>query len=145
MNQDDQAGAGPLEPTVMQRPAAKCCSTVWPLGAYRSVACGLGAKYEHEGKAYCKTHHPPTVRAKRDAKNAAFNSKWEQQQARESAAIAVREALRKDAERYRWLRGNGWADATIYATGPKEWGANGVALLCGDQLDSVIDGAIGAA
>lgn len=50
-----------------------------------------------------------------------------------------------DAERYRWLRGNGWAESAIYATGPKECGANGVALLCGDQLDGVIDGAIGAA
>lgn len=47
-----------------------------------------------------------------------------------------------DADRYRWLRGNGWGESAIYATGPKEWGVNGIALLCGDQLDGVIDGAI---
>ena len=52
------------------------------------------------------------------------------------------EALRKDAERYRWLAGNGWAEPALYATGPRGWGANGVALLAGPQLDDAIDGAM---
>lgn len=52
------------------------------------------------------------------------------------------EMLRKDAARYRWLAGNGWADAAFYATGPKEWGVGGVALLSGPQLDAAIDAAM---
>ena len=55
------------------------------------------------------------------------------------------QALEKDAARYRWLAGNGWAEPAIYATGPREWGANGVALLAGPHLDAVIDGAISEA
>lgn len=51
-------------------------------------------------------------------------------------------ALRKDAERYRWLSGNGWADPAFYAIGPREWGCNGIALLAGPQLDAALDGAM---
>ena len=50
--------------------------------------------------------------------------------------------LEADAKRYRWLSGNGWADPAFYATGPREWGANGVALLAGPQLDAAIDAAM---
>lgn len=37
--------------------------------------CDSGASYMHEGKMYCKRHHPPTVRAKDNARNAAWQEK----------------------------------------------------------------------
>jgi hypothetical protein len=43
-----------------------CVGRVWSPGAFRSHQCGKTAAYEHEGQWYCKTHHPPTRRAKRE-------------------------------------------------------------------------------
>ena len=44
----------------------QCVGHVW--SNYRYKRCEKGAAYEHEGKMYCKTHHPPTVEAKLDVK-----------------------------------------------------------------------------
>ena len=53
--------------------AHKCNGTIlrnnWP---YR---CGVTAKHEYEGSWYCKTHHPPTVKAKDAARSAKFRAK----------------------------------------------------------------------
>lgn len=37
--------------------------------------CGVTAKHEYEGSWYCKTHHPPTVKAKDAARSAKFRAK----------------------------------------------------------------------
>ena len=42
---------------------------------YRSRPCGKSAAHEHEGHWYCKTHHPPTVKAKDAARSAKFRAK----------------------------------------------------------------------
>lgn len=38
------------------------------LNEYRSLPCIKEAVLEHNGKYYCKTHHPPTVEAKQKKK-----------------------------------------------------------------------------
>jgi hypothetical protein len=38
--------------------------------------CGKNAKYEHEGKWFCKIHHPPTVAEKNKARNERWEKKW---------------------------------------------------------------------
>ena len=53
--------------------AHKCDGTIF--GGYRTYRCGVTAKHEHEGSWYCKTHHPPTVKAKGDARSAKFRAK----------------------------------------------------------------------
>ena len=77
----------------------KCCGLVSPAGAWRNYTCGKNASMEHEGKHYCKTHHPPTVRAKREASNAKLRAKWEAQRVREQAArdAAAEQKRRADA------------------------------------------------
>ena len=81
-----------------------CCGRVTPPGSWRAYACGVTAKYEHQGKAYCKKHHPPNLKAKSDARIARYGAELaEQQSARDAAQIAA-DAQRKDAEIYRWLR-----------------------------------------
>ena len=77
----------------------KCCGQVWPAGAWRSYPCGKNASMEHEGKHYCKTHHPPTVQAKRDASHAKWQAQWEAQRVREQAArdAAAEQKRRADA------------------------------------------------
>ena len=42
---------------------------------YLSRPCGKSAAHEHEGHWYCKTHHPPTVKAKDAARSAKFRAK----------------------------------------------------------------------
>lgn len=51
-----------------------CCHIVYVGLLPRGHACGRSANYEHEGKHYCKTHHPPTVKAKADIRTAKYNA-----------------------------------------------------------------------
>ena len=53
--------------------AHKCNGTIFR--DYWKYRCGVTAKHEHEGSWYCKTHHPPTVKAKGDARSAKFRAK----------------------------------------------------------------------
>jgi hypothetical protein len=59
------------------------------------MLCGRGAKYEHDGKWYCKTHHPPTVDAKNAARNAAWQCKWDEQE----RILKAAESARNERER----------------------------------------------
>ncbi len=56
---------------------------------------GVSAKYEHEGKWYCKTHHPPTVKAKANEESC----KWRAERNAEDAARAKGAAIRKAEQR----------------------------------------------
>lgn len=66
-------------------PAQVYGSSVW----IRGHKCDRSAAYEHEGVFYCKTHHPPTIKAKAERKTAEFNAKWD---ARIAASSKEREA-----------------------------------------------------
>jgi hypothetical protein len=70
-----------------------CIGKVW--GGYSSNSCGKKAKHEHNGKWYCKTHHPPTVEAKKEARN----ERWEKQFAEQRERIAQQEAQRVEQKR----------------------------------------------
>ena len=52
--------------------AHKCDGTIF--GEYWPYRCGVTAKHEHEGSWYCKTHHPPTIKAKDAARSAKFRA-----------------------------------------------------------------------
>lgn len=66
-----------------------CPSKAYSAGGFASV-CGKTAAHEHEGKFYCKTHHPPTVAKKyadkRDALKVAIAARLEQNRAARLAA-----------------------------------------------------------
>ena len=53
--------------------AHKCDGTIF--GEYWPYRCGVAAKHEYEGSWYCKTHHPPTVKAKDAARSAKLRAK----------------------------------------------------------------------
>ena len=71
----------------------KCEGKVW--GYTKYLPCGKTARYEHEGRWYCKRHHPPTVEAKLDARN----KKWEEDS--RSRLQAAKEANEARAEMQR--------------------------------------------
>ena len=81
----------------------KCCEMVWAQGSYRGYPCGKGANYEHEGKHYCKTHHPPTVREKNEARQAKWRHEWDADQARQKAADAAKAEQKRRADSYEGL------------------------------------------
>ena len=81
----------------------KCCGSVCPPGSYRSYACGKNASLEHDGKHYCKLHHPPTVWAKRDARNAKWDAEFEEKQKRTAEASAAAAEQKRRAEAYEGL------------------------------------------
>ena len=81
----------------------KCCGKVSPAGAWRSYPCGKNASMEHEGKHYCKTHHPPTVQAKRDASHAKWKAQWDAQRVREQAARDAAAEQKRRADAYEQL------------------------------------------
>ena len=74
----------------------KCEGKVWCHTKY--LHCGKTARYEHEGRWYCKRHHPPTVQAKLDARNKKFEEDWKSRlQAAKEANEARAEMQRKAA------------------------------------------------
>lgn len=54
---------------------ARCCARVWD-GPFSS-SCGRRASLQHDGRDYCKMHHPPTRDAKRKEKDEARAAQWE--------------------------------------------------------------------
>ncbi len=76
----------------------KCVGRVYAGHYIGSHTCNKTARYEHNGKWYCKTHHPPTVEEKRRAhaakREAEFDAERAQraQQHREHAEMQRRAA-----------------------------------------------------
>lgn len=64
-------------------------------GSYLGHRCSRNAAYEHEGVFFCKTHHPPTVKAKDEKRHEEWRRKWDE----EKAARKVAEDARKEMER----------------------------------------------
>jgi len=80
-----------------------CCAPIYSSGSYRSYRCDKGAKYEHEGDWYCKTHHPPTVKAKRDANYATWVNQRNEQRAKARAAEDAAAEQKRRADAYEGL------------------------------------------
>jgi hypothetical protein len=76
----------------------QCVGQVFGAGNYFGRMCGRTAKYEHNGKWYCKMHHPPTVKQKQDEKRAAFEREWAAQRAANKRAEAARAETKRRAE-----------------------------------------------
>ena len=71
----------------------KCCGSVWRGWVGGNQTCGKNAKHEHEGLWYCKTHHPPSVSAKDDARRAIWAAeRAESERRRKVAAERERKA-----------------------------------------------------
>lgn len=60
-------------------------------GYFHRHGCAKNGTLEHEGKWYCKLHHPPTVKAKSDARMEAYRDRVraEVSAAREERAAAA--------------------------------------------------------
>lgn len=69
-----------------------CEKRIYPTWSMNGHLHGVGAKYEHKGKWYCKRHHPPTVRAKDDEKSRKWREEWDAQDAARAKADAIRKA-----------------------------------------------------
>ena len=76
----------------------KCEGKVW--GHTKYLPCGKTARYEHEGRWYCKRHHPPTVQAKLDARNKKFEEDWKSRLQAETEANEARAEMQRKAAAY---------------------------------------------
>jgi len=74
----------------------KCPAKVYDSGAMSSHTCGRAAAFEFGGRWFCKTHHPPTVKAKDEARHKAYTDKFNAEMARNAAA---RKAAAEQARR----------------------------------------------
>jgi hypothetical protein len=54
----------------------RCSGEVWGHRAFRPSRCSRVASLEHEGKHYCKVHHPPTVEVKQKEKHTRWQQQW---------------------------------------------------------------------
>ena len=76
----------------------KCEKKIWDRFHYH--LCGKTARYEHEGKWYCKTHHPPTRKAYEDARNEKWQAKWDAQEQASREADKARAEMQRKAAAY---------------------------------------------
>jgi len=75
-----------------------CRETLWH--GYTNYSCGKKAKHEHEGKWYCKTHHPPTVEAKYKARENRFQQEWAAKRERDALEAAQKAEQQRRATLY---------------------------------------------
>tara|TARA_R110000851_G_C12646893_1_gene519716 strand:+ start:93 stop:497 length:405 start_codon:yes stop_codon:yes gene_type:complete len=53
----------------IKKPTQRCCKTVYPREAYGSFKggqCDRWGRYEHDGRVFCKQHHPATAKKRQD-------------------------------------------------------------------------------
>lgn len=43
---------------------SRCCVSVWSNDSHSRSQCSRKGRYEHDGRMYCKQHHPDTLAAK---------------------------------------------------------------------------------
>ena len=68
-----------------------CAGKRWSSGWLRYVACTHSGKFEHDGKMWCGMHHPPSVKARKAARGAAYDAQLtREREARARAAAAAR-------------------------------------------------------
>jgi hypothetical protein len=79
---------------VMQINKPKCEARIF--GDWgRSHQCGRGAKYEYDGKHYCKTHHPPEVKRRDEDRTKKYDEHYNE----------FREKLRRRAAEEHYCKG----------------------------------------
>ena len=76
----------------------RCKGEVWSLRRY--WPCGKTARYEHEGRWYCKRHHPPTMQAKLDARNKQLEEDRKSRLQAEKEANEARVEMQRKAAAY---------------------------------------------
>ena len=77
----------------------QCRGLVWR--EYTHTRCRCTGTLEHEGKWYCKKHHPPTVEAEKTAKQERWRAEWAEDERKRKAA--KREQALKDRA-LEWMR-----------------------------------------
>ena len=94
-----------------------CIGRVW--GGFSPYSCGKKAKHEHEGKWYCKTHHPPTVQAKKEARIERREKQFAEQRERLAQKEAQRAEQRRRADLYpELLEALRWTARALHAEHP---------------------------
>jgi hypothetical protein len=78
--------------------AHKCEGHVW--GNHRYTKCGKNAAYEHEGKCFCKTHHPPNILAKNEARDAKRKAEWDARRKAADVADSAKVEVYRRADCY---------------------------------------------
>jgi hypothetical protein len=77
----------------------QCCGRVSYGDWGRSRQCTKTGAYEHEGKHYCKTHHPPSVKEREKKRSDELNARWEKEcRINEQRNTAQKEQQRKASE-----------------------------------------------
>lgn len=77
-----------------------CCGRI-SIGIFSgSKICGKTAKFDRNGKHYCKTHDPVTIAEKEAIKTAAWKAEWAAKDAARDAAKAKQAELERRADCY---------------------------------------------
>ena len=78
----------------------KCVGRVYSGHYIGSHTCNKTARYEHNGKWYCKTHHPPTVEEKRRAHAAKWEAKFDAERAQRAQQHREHAEMQRKAAAY---------------------------------------------
>ena len=79
-----------------KQPEHKCLASVGD--GFMRGRCGRGAAYEHNGKFFCKTHHPPTLAAKAAERSAKWRAEWDAKRAADAKVAAERAEQKRRAD-----------------------------------------------
>lgn len=78
----------------------RCAQRIFEPNGYYSSQCSRRGILEHDGKLWCKQHHPPTAEAKDAERRKRRDEKWAEQDRKLAASKAAWDELRRKAEAY---------------------------------------------
>jgi uncharacterized Zn finger protein (UPF0148 family) len=78
----------------------QCCGWVSYGDWGRSRQCTKTGAYEHDGKHYCKTHHPPSVKERDKKRLDEWNAKWEEERKTNEQRYAANKEQQRKASEY---------------------------------------------
>lgn len=79
----------------------RCAGRVWRSGRYMPSQCDKKGSLEHEGRMWCKAHHPPTVALKMLARD----QKWmAEREAKDAVRLHEKRELALKSAALDWLR-----------------------------------------
>ena len=90
-----------ITPSAAMTEKHQCAGNTRPSGAwYRPSRCPRNGTLEHDGKWWCKQHHPPSVKERDEVKHAGWDADWAASDKARMEAKAAQAELERRSRAY---------------------------------------------
>ena len=121
----------------------RCSKTVHD-GTFRGHSCRLKVTIHRDGLPFCAIHDPVVIAEKNKERDARWEKKWAEQEARELANKAAADQQRRESEAFRWLEAHQYSHRWFFHYGSKKWAivVNATEVIEADTLLECVEAAM---